>query len=195
MFAYCGNNSVRYVDYTGEARTTTLYDSSGSSEANTNRVKYNVPLYKQGKYKLCWAYCQAMVESWDANKTLSARKAFKRVKEIAVACYGETNWNQGGWPSNRGARRTISSIEDLYYLLRGQGPVYAYYSNGKTGKNASAHLVVVTGVDLDRGIVYTNNPWGIKGKQTFNQFKNGVAKRRNQSSQGLKFRYVYLIDY
>lgn len=36
-------------------------------------------------------------------------------------------------------------------------------------------MVVATGVDLETGIVYTNNPWGISGEQTFDEFMNGYV--------------------
>ena len=44
-----------------------------------------------------------------------------------------------------------------------EGPVYGYYFNAAS---SSAHFVVITGVDVNNNQVYTNNPWGIKGKQT-----------------------------
>lgn len=130
-----------------------------------------------------------------SKEKLSSKKATARAKEIAVAYHGNKNWNKGGWPSNLGERRNIWSLSDLYYLLRGRGPLYAYYHNEKTGNAANAHLIVVTGADLSKGIVYTNNPWGASGKQTFKQFKDGVARRWYQSSKGLKFWYVYLVNY
>ena len=136
-----------------------------------------------------------MIESWVKGIKLSSGNAFKRAKELAIERNGSKNWNRGNTPSNRGEKRNISSINDLYYLVRGRGPVYAYYHNGKKGEKESAHLVVVTGVDLDKGFVYTNNPWGVSGKQTFKQFKNGVAKHWYHSDIGLKFKHVYLINY
>ena len=62
-------------------------------------------------------------------------------------------------------------IRFIYNLLRLHGPLYAYYNDGK----GSAHLVVVTGVDVINNIVYTNNPWGIKGAQSFSDFKKGFV--------------------
>ena len=198
LFVYCGNNPVCNVDYSGESWLTALFSSGGSSKSSTNVVQYDVPLYKQGNYSLCWAFCQVMIESWTIKTTLSSWGATNRAKEIAKGLYGKSNWNRGGWPTNTDRskdKRYIYSISDLYYLVRGRGPVYAYYNNGKTGSEACAHLVVVTGVDLDKGFVYTNNPWGVKGKQTFQQFKNGVAKKWYQSGMGMKFQYVLLVNY
>ena len=36
-------------------------------------------------------------------------------------------------------------------------------------------MVVITGVNITLGIVYTNNPWYFAGKQTFGEFRAGVA--------------------
>ena len=74
---------------------------------------------------------------------------------------------------------TISSIEDLYNTLQDNGPVYAYYPG-----TDSSHLVVVTGVNLYSGIVYTNNPWGNCGEQTFEEFQNGYATKWYQFASG-----------
>lgn len=58
----------------------------------------------------------------------------------------------------------------LFFLLR-QGPVYGYYWNGTP--NSGAHLIVVTGINLLEGKIYTNNPWGYSGEQTYKEFLNG----------------------
>ena len=42
--------------------------------------------------------------------------------------------------------------------------------------------------------VYTNNPWGAKGSQSFDSFINGVAKKWYQDGQGLKFNCIYLME-
>lgn len=40
---------------------------------------------------------------------------------------------------------------------------------------AGAHEIDVTGVDVNKGRVYTNNPWDIRGNQSYNEFRQGVA--------------------
>ena len=154
-------------------------------------IKYDVPLYNQGRLNLCWAYCQVMVESYRQGKGLSQSDADKRAKELAIKQNGKDNWNRSGWPTNRGAKKSIKSIEDLYDFLHDKGPVYGYYLNSNSN---SAHLIVVTGVDVKKNKVYTNNPWGVKGDQTFKDFQNGVARKFNQSNQGLVFKHIYLIN-
>lgn len=74
-----------------------------------------------------------------------------------------------GWPSNLGeaiGKENVNSIEDLYSIFDDNGPVYGYYSNPK-----QAHLVIITGVDLNTNKVYTNNPWGVRGVQSFEDFQ------------------------
>ena len=36
-------------------------------------------------------------------------------------------------------------------------------------------ILYVTGVDISKKLVYTNNPWGAKGVQTFAEFNNGFV--------------------
>lgn len=38
-------------------------------------------------------------------------------------------------------------------------------------------MVVVNGVDLEKNIVYTSNPWGIKGSQSFDEFLSGPTSK------------------
>ena len=94
---------------------------------------------------------------------------------------GDLEWNKGGWPSNSlgGASKDkppakandIHSIEDLYNALLIHGPIYGcYYEEG-----IISHMVVITGVNLTEGIVYTNNPWGVYGAQSFQAFLKGFA--------------------
>lgn len=58
----------------------------------------------------------------------------------------------------------------MFYTLVDKGPVYAYY-----GGSDGAHLVVVTGANLNKGLIYTNNPWGIAGVQSYDEFLYGFV--------------------
>jgi len=154
-------------------------------------VKNKVPLYNQGSTSLCWAYSQTMVESFNNKTKLKQKEADARARELAVAKNGADNWNQGNWPDgvDPSNRVTIANITELYDLVVEKGPVYAYYANAD-----SAHLVVVTGVSVYKNQVYTNNPWGVKGKQSFEGFQDGFATKRNQDGQGMTFGCIYLYD-
>ena len=200
MFAYCGNNPVMFSDPCGTCihrwYFLGLVDcDTCKAKKNANKVKYDVPLYDQGQYNLCWAYCQVMIDDWYNGNESKETEAFQKAKNYAVEKHGESDWNYGAFPSNTGFKRNINNIEDLFYLVRGHGPVYAYYNNGKTGDDAKAHLVVVTGVDLNKDIVYTNNPWGVRGKQTFEEFQAGFATKWYHSKPGMNFVCVYLVEY
>ncbi len=87
-------------------------------------------------------------------------------------------WDSGGWPSNLGeriSRKSITNIEDVYNaLVKNEGPLYAYYSITKNNET-SYHLVLVTGADCRKGVVYTNNPWGCSGEQSFTGFLNSIV--------------------
>ena len=155
-----------------------------------------MPLYKQGNTNLCWVYSQTMVESFNNNEKLKKKAADARAKEIAIAYNGADDWNRGGWPDgvDPSAQVTVGSIEALYDIVVEHGPVYAYYWNGLSGDDSAAHLVVVTGVSVYKNKVYTNNPSGKKGSQSFDAFLDGVARKSNQDSMGMTFRCIYLYD-
>ena len=174
LFAYCNNNPVNISVVSNPAEKSAV---STKQSAKTGFyipelkltaidlsvcVQYNVPLYNQNGYKLCWAFCQVMVEDFRAGRTRTNAQATERAISISKSVYGD-DWNQGSWPTNCRdlfGDTGINSINSLYNALVENGPIYAYYG-GSTG----AHLVVVTGVNKAKGIVYTNNPWGIAGEQ------------------------------
>ena len=129
-----------------------------------------------------------MIESYQKGETLTQTKADRRAKEIAIAKNGRIKWNRGAWTDNIGEEKMIDSIEDLYDILISCGPIYGYYANSKV-----SHLIVVTGVDVYKNRVYTNNPWGVRGDQTYKEFKKGVAKKPHQSGKDLIFKNIYLV--
>ena len=88
-------------------------------------------------------------------------QAVERAIEIAKSYHRSENmdkWNHSGWPTNLsiwglGIRKRVSSITDVFDVLKKQGPVYAYY---EIKSEKRAHLVVVTGVNLIENQIYTN---------------------------------------
>ncbi len=60
----------------------------------------------------------------------------------------------------------------MFQILLNNGPIYAAYTIPWT---TTGHIVLVTGVDIGKDIVYTNNPWGVKGQQSFQEFCEGFA--------------------
>lgn len=74
-------------------------------------------------------------------------------------------------------------------MLKEYGPLYAYYRKGN-----EAHYVVVTGANVVKNTVYTNNPWGYKGEQTFEDFLIGFYTG-NDSDSGLPLQKIYYINW
>ena len=183
MFAYCLNNPVMYSDLTGKAAT--LIEMCFYLLEVFFTVKYNVPVYSQGDLNLCWAYCQVMVEDYRNGIVRTQEEADKRAKEIAIEENGKIDWNTGGWPQNTGEELNSINIFSLYFALF-DGPLYAYYWNGGEGE---AHIVVITGVNLFKMTVYTNNPWGESGEQTYKEFLNGCYGAPSDYDMPLKAVY------
>lgn len=163
---------------------------SSATPAPIAPLIYKVPLFSQGGWKLCWAYCAVMIYCYKNNVTDMTQEeadlmAFSFAYEyqldklqIDAMTIGTCWWNQGGWPADIGTEclaRDIGSIYSIRELLE-SGPVYGYY-NGEIETNGAripdAHLIVVTGVDVNNDIIYTNNPWGYSGEQTFEEFMHG----------------------
>ena len=182
MFAYCVGNPINLSESNSSSD-----DSLPASVAYENvkinakissdvMIYYNVPLYYQGAIGLCWACCQVMVEDYNEGITRTNKQARIRMQEISIKVYGYVS-DEGGWPTNVSnlfseSGKAPPTLDELYSLLLKKGPVYAYYS-GSSG----AHLVVITGVNLTKGMVYTNNPWWISGKQTYEDFMKGFLGR------------------
>ena len=85
------------------------------------------------------------------------------------------------------------TINDIYNYINLYGPLYAEYFDYRTEEiNANSHMIMVIGVDLKKNLVYTYNPWGIIGCQTFESFimycldKNG----KNFKSSGSHLAYL-----
>lgn len=93
--------------------------------------------------------------------------------------HGEKDWQQVGIPQNLGSPISTKNISSIAFSLKIHGPLYARYKN--INDSSDGHLVVITGIDLNSGRIYTNNPWGIYGDQTYDEFKSGFAGSENNS--------------
>ncbi|MCI8526874.1 MAG: hypothetical protein HFF17_13375, partial [Oscillospiraceae bacterium] len=188
MFAYCNNNPVNLTDPSGHfgiaaaiiastivAITLSACSSNATNSTSSKRIKYDVPLYSQGKTNLCWAYCQVMVEEFQSKIGGGQVKTQSEAEYRAIQIANSVNsvcWNSGNRPQNISqsiAAKDITSIDSLYEYLQ-NGPIYAGFASSPE----IGHIVVVTGVDLETGVVYTNNSWGICTEQTFSEFKYGL---------------------
>ena len=177
MFAYCNNDPENCSDSKGNVPSCTfdLKDEGGVREPVYHVVYYDVPLYKQGSTKLCWACCELMMISYYNETRLSKKevRTERRNRAIARLEEGETTWNIGRSITQVDFKESASDIFELYKLLKDRGPVYACYTRGVN----KGHTVVVIGVDVEMDIVYTLNPWGVRGEQSFSDFQKGPAKR------------------
>ena len=175
MFVYCNNAPIINSDPFGYISRTSFFNAEYDS-GGVSRIIYDVPLYSQGSYRLCWAFCQIMIEDYFLGTTSTQKDAEQRAVDLAKSVNGERNifgkekWNRGAWPTNLGEGNCPKTIHELYVLLQ-SGPAYAYYSTF-SGRD-HAHMVVVTGVDVSADLVYVNNPWGTSGTQTFEEFFSG----------------------
>ena len=133
-----------------------------------------MPLYDQGQTNSCWAYAQAMIEDYNNGVSRTQQEADERAKQIAVELNGEQNWDIGGRPINK-TQVEFNSINELHSLLREHGPLYVSYGFYKDGQRESGHAVVVTGVNIITNRVFTNNPWGKRGRQKYSLFLNNFV--------------------
>ena len=155
-------------------------------------IIYDIKIFTQGRWKLCWAYCQVMIENFQMGMNMTQTQADTRAQQIAESIYGtgknpdgSYKWNRGGWPTNsrdvKNQRESLKNVENFSDLMRYllSNPIYAYYNNGLPASNqkSAAHLIVVTGTVSAPGhpdLVTSNNPWGDKNIQTYNDFVNEI---------------------
>jgi len=200
LFTYCFNNALAFEDTSGKWPkfvkniSNKISNAKNSIKAKITKKltkKYDVPLYRQGSYKLCWTFTQTMVEDYHAGRSRSNDDATKHAIKIAKSVHGEKNWNKGAVPQNRG-RQLINNSCFAIYIALSNGPIEATYGKYENGNRVSGHSVVVTGVDVVNGIVYTNNPWGIRGEQSYDEFIEIFAG--GESDQGWRLENCYYLN-
>ena len=201
---YTKERDIRRLDYRG----------------GVSGVVHKVPVFRQGRRKLCWAYSQAMVEAFFAGGAMTQEQADARAREISEGIRGPDDWNGGGFPSDSpdvgptlqsiakrsgepytdkqiGSHVPVDSFDELSRMLEG-GPVYGYYSNKSPSgalfsEDVAAHSVVITGTVSAAGhpnLVVTNNPWGKQNIQTYEDFLSGIPGDR----KSMTFRGVQRVN-
>ena len=198
MFIYCNNNPVNFIS-TIENKETEVKNTSSMVVKTDNAVLYDVPLYDQNGYSLCWAFCHVMIEDYRKGIVSADKEALiKAVKLSLLENYvdsisKEPDWNDGGGitgPNNSWGYigTKVDSIEVLYEALLSKGPFFVFYDNIYYPEKG--HVVVITGVDLENKLVYTNNPWKIRGVQSFDEFMDGFAEEdgKHEYSDEYEFR-------
>lgn len=53
-------------------------------------------------------------------------------------------------------------------------------------------MVVVTGINVEMGEIYTNNPWGVRGRQQFESFMSGFVGLDYRTIEGYNFGGIYV---
>ncbi len=53
-------------------------------------------------------------------------------------------------------------------------------------------MVVITGVDVNNNIVYSNNPWDVEGEQSYDEFLDGFATGWLQDNHDWPLRGIYI---
>ena len=200
MFAYCANNPMAFsatssVSTAPPISKNTKTDFHIPEYDSSRSFRYDVPLYNQNGYNLCWAFCQVMVEDYKTRITRTKEKAEDRAIQIAITYHGASGiedretWDKSGWPTDVVVRSVpnINSINSLHSALIKYGPLYACYGDPYDFR----HLIVVTGVNLTKGLIYTNNPWGVAGEQTYAQFLRGFVNMPREWNMPFEF---YLIS-
>ena len=190
LYAYCGNNPVNKHDPSGRFlqwinNVCDFVVTTVSSIINTinnmvvslvesNPIRHNVPIYNQGSAPLCWAYCEIMIQDYEASVIRSEDEVRTEAENISKGR------NDGqiipDSPEDLCIKFRPRNIYDIYFTMLFDGePIYAFYRIPGTTKGEDAHYIVVTGVDVKNNIVYTNNPEGVRGAQTFEEFIDDVA--------------------
>ena len=186
MFAYCLNNPVNGVDPSGQRPW--YLDKDGNPQED-GQIIYQVPCLDQGYTNLCWAYSILMRKSYEAGKKLSEEEINAAVDSFEFI-YEVFWYNNIGLPFFlQGNKASMNSIEDLYELLLDNGPVYAAYNIPWTFEG---HIVLVTGVDIESNRVYTNNPWNVKGVQSFSAFLNDFCPGKNVYDSRYQLYAIYI---
>lgn len=198
------------VIYTNAAQLSlSTVDLNDIQVTGTSSIQYDVPLYDQESYGICWSVSMQMVEDFMLGIEHSTSDALELSIERAQAQKGD-DWDMGYWPYDVNDKNwpasdsavftdiykakmkgnftnaTEMTAENLYQILTLYGPAYLTYGlyEDTTSDRISGHVVVLTGIDVESGTVYTNNPWEVYGEQTW-----------DEAMAGFDTGYYYLDDY
>ena len=130
-----------------------------------------------------------MRKCYEAGHVFSEEEILDAVDSFSLLyqLYWHANW---GLPFFfQGYKADVNSIEYLYELMIDNGPVYAAYSIPGT---FIGHIVLVTGVDVEADRVYTNNPWNVRGAQTFSDFLNDFCPGSYQYDSRYQLSAIYI---
>ena len=90
----------------------------------------------------------------------------------------------------------IQDINTLCQYLENYGPLFGYYCSKSDSPDQEDlyHLIVITGVNVTNNVVYTNNPWGVAGCQTFSSFLNSLAQdKEHNHERNFKIKKIFYV--
>ena len=137
------------------------------------RIRYTVPMRAQGQNPICWVACVAMIASYKGRKSTGIGNFTGGFDPSHSSIPNQYNTNLG-WAdyirrlSDFGfVTEILNRSPDPFYiedLLRKHGPwMLTHLASDILPGNlspASAHAVVITGIDMRTNKVWYNNPWG-----------------------------------
>ncbi|MEM1048117.1 MAG: peptidoglycan-binding protein [Pseudomonadota bacterium] len=144
--------------------------------AGTNvRIVHSVPMVRQGPNPICWIACAAMIMSFKQRRSVT-------VGEINNG-FDTTNSSMGNpattWPifyqllDDLGFRSIGPAMspgtEYLVDVIRRHGPfILTHYTTtlAPSSTSVGTHAVVITGIDMNAGTCFFNNPWGTRNDTT-----------------------------
>ncbi|MBO2517439.1 MAG: hypothetical protein CW338_09275 [Clostridiales bacterium] len=174
--------------------------------AQNSSIQYDVPLYEQGQYRLCWDFSMQMVEDYmmgtvnpSDSRTVQQLKATEKCIIRAIDSLGN-DWDRGYYPLDTDwkmlwADEDEVTAENLYAMLVNYGPGYLTYGQYEDGERVAGHSTVVTGIDLATGLITSNNPWGGSGTQTLDELMNGFVTGRHNAGTGWQLEFVDMPDW
>ncbi len=144
-------------------------DSGCRSTVTDTLILYDIPVYDQGSYNLCWAYCWVSTYYYREHICKSNIEAYKDEVLFLKTRFDPIDT---GADTNRGDSIGEYTLQNLYNQLENSGPLYACYQEPYVSAliPQDGHVVVIIGVDLEKEIVYTYNPWGIVASQRYEDF-------------------------
>ena len=208
LFSYCENSPSNKYDSSGAKSLEATHTTNESPKPaplppppprttpapKYPAIYYDVPLYCQYEFGICWAVSQIMVEDYFAEIQRTHEEALQAAITLAKDSLGDA-WNDGGYPTNGTFPRLVHesqgflSMKQLYDLLDQYGPLYIYYED--VVNFGGGHIVVLKGIDIYRNMLYTNNPWGITGHQTYSEFCNGfIGMEEDENTKWVIYDYV-----
>jgi hypothetical protein len=167
-----GKNTMRKLDM--------LLRSAGARlpplpPGTKTRIHHSVPMVAQGPNPICWVACAAMVMSFKQRRAVTIGEINRGFDPSNSSIPNPaTTWplfysilNDLGFESE--GHRMSPDQDFILTLLRAHGPfILTHFTNtfAPAVAGVGTHAIVITGIDLNNGDVFFNNPWGTRNQTT-----------------------------